>query len=133
MACIDGKAGKVVAGRLRSSSFQALGGIEAGNGQVPEFAGEGLSQEFVSPVGVVAIVVEEIFGMVGKISRQVHNADEVAVQLGGEFEEFGSNLVEEPALDIIEAAAAPGPIGTPTSFEEGPAAHLVERSEFFRR
>ena len=98
-----------------------------------EFAGEGLRQEFVSAVGVVAIIVEEIFAMGGEISGQVQNANEVAVQLGGEFEEFGSNLVEEPALDIIEAAAAPGPIGTPTSFEEGPAAHLVERSELFRR
>lgn len=63
-----------------------------------ELAGEGLAKEFVSAVGVVAIIVEEIFAMVGEISGQVNNANEVAVQLRGKFEELGSNLVEEPAL-----------------------------------
>ena len=63
-----------------------------------ELAGKGLAKEFVAAVGVVAIIVEEIFAMVGEISGQVNNANEVAVQLRGKFEELGSNLVEEPAL-----------------------------------
>ena len=62
-----------------------------------ELAGKGLAKEFVSAVGVVAIIVEEIFAMVGEISGQVNNANEVAVQLRGKFEELGLNLVEEPA------------------------------------
>ena len=63
-----------------------------------ELAGKGLAKEFVSAVCVVAIIVEEIFAMVGEISGQVNNANEVAVQLRGKFEELGLNLVEEPAL-----------------------------------